>query len=663
MELHQIFLPASTVVFLFTTLLALHLTWRPYKQKALLRATYVFTGGVFVAATLLFFPLNYPPFEDSATPILTALLSSAHSTIRLFLVDCDFADIIQKAGTFTPLWKNLYVCYSSVLFLICPILTAGALLSFFARISAYNKYLFCFHKDAYIFSELNERSIALAKSFKEAKKNRVVIFTDVFDEDDETSFELIEQAKALDAILFKDDITVINFKRHSKKKKLYFFIIGSDEIESIRQTKVLTSAPRKKDKSRAGRYNRREHGYDYDGGDIRLFLFTVNFSSEQLLSSVHPQHMSLKVRRVNDVQSLIYNVLYEHGMDIFDSAQETDATVYNPATDTYDKEKKISALIIGMGLHGTEMIKALSWFCQMHPYSVEINAFDREEQADLAFMSAYPDLFDINLANPDVCRELTGDKKYYHNGDVTTPGEAHYRISVHPGYDATLYSFDKKILELLEELKTVTYIFVALGNDDLNIQIASKLRILLKRGIGDLSCEPVIHTVVYNPVKVDAGDKYSIFVCGDINSNYSEDCLMNSELERLALERHMAYTHQCIAEDQAKAPLSEDEIKRRLKEAEDQFWSVDYNYRSSVASAIHSKFKRQLDLPGARKVPKNRSDGENRLIRVTEHQRWNAYVRSEGYVYAPVRNKVIKTHHLLVPFDKLPLSEQIKDDD
>ena len=38
-------------------------------------------------------------------------------------------------------------------------------------------------------------------------------------------------------------------------------------------------------------------------------------------------------------------------------------------------------------------------------------------------------------------------------------------------------------------------------------------------------------------------------------------------------------------------------------------------------------------------------------------------MRSEGYVFAPKRNDLAKTHPCLIEFDKLTLEEQEKDDD
>ena len=50
-------------------------------------------------------------------------------------------------------------------------------------------------------------------------------------------------------------------------------------------------------------------------------------------------------------------------------------------------------------------------------------------------------------------------------------------------------------------------------------------------------------------------------------------------------------------------------------------------------------------------------------MRILEHKRWNAYMRSEGYSYAVNRNDMAKQHNCLVPFDKLNEDDKIKDDD
>ena len=72
---------------------------------------------------------------------------------------------------------------------------------------------------------------------------------------------------------------------------------------------------------------------------------------------------------------------------------------------------------------------------------------------------------------------------------------------------------------------------------------------------------------------------YDISFVGDIESAYSRDAVLFSELEKVALARHMKWG------------------------AEEEFWRIEYCYRSSIASAIHKKYKLYCGVPGAEKSP------------------------------------------------------------
>jgi len=656
----------SLTVFAAATVFALYLASKPYKQKAFLKSLYVFIVGVFLSEVILFFPVNLGISANSVISVLLALLGSIHTAIRLFIVDCDLGLVLDAAVGLTPTMTTVYTTWGSILLVLSPILTAGAALSFLANISAHNKYFFRgFSKDVYIFSELNEYSVALATSIKTASgklsSKRMIVFTDVYEKDEEDSSELHDKAKKLDAVIFKSDITAVNFRKHSKKTKLYFFIMGSREEENLNQTVALSAerAPkfhwfRRKD------FSDKTSGYDYKRGDTRIYLFTTSASSELQLRIMKPKY--LKIRRVNERQSLIYKILNDQGMEIFDSAKETGNTVLNTATGEHDREKKISALIVGLGEYGTEMLRALSWFCQMHPYRAEFHAYDADKNAAGAFRSAYPDLFDFDPLKDEAPKE--GDP-LPHNGDFETPGEAHYKITIHSGAQIDTYDFDKEISSFTD----TTYVFVSLGDDDENIKTCIKIRTLLRR----VGVEPVIHTIIYNPNKKKMLEKdyilgndpekrassLRISSFGDLSSNYSEDCVLNSNVEITALNRHMEYTYKVVAEQK----LEGDEKEQAIREGEESFWGSDYNYRSSIASAIHTKFKRECKITASEKKPSERTFEEKMFYAELEHRRWNAYIRSEGYVKGEKRDKLIKTHHLLVPFDELPYSEKIKDDD
>ena len=81
----------------------------------------------------------------------------------------------------------------------------------------------------------------------------------------------------------------------------------------------------------------------------------------------------------------------------------------------------------------------------------------------------------------------------------------------------------------------------------------------------------------------------------------------------------------------------------------------DSYYRdSSVAMAIHQMKMSQLK--------KNfKADERTERCMVTEHMRWNAYMRSRGYRQHPVRCDRAKLHPLIVSYDLLSNTDRKKD--
>ena len=549
-------------------------------------------AGVFVAAIIMFYPVHYALEEATAWGILRAILLSIFNAMQIFAGGCEFAIVLDGLSLCPEGLDMLYQIWAATLFVLAPVFTFGFVLSLFKNLSANAKYIASYFKDVYVFSELNERSLVLANDIKAKNKKAVIVFTDVFEENEESTFELIEEAKKLRAICFKNDILVVNFKRHSNQKTISFFAIGINETENLNQALKLVE-----------RYKEREN--------TNLYVFSTNVGSELLLSST--DQSAVKVRRINEVQSLVNRVLYERGEIIFDSAREND-----------EGTKDISAVVIGMGRHGTEMVKALTWFGQMDGYNLEINAFDKDPLAKEKFAALAP--------------ELMSDD---YNG-VVVEGEACYKITIHSGFDVETASFAEEI----SKITNATYVLVALGDDETNVKTAVNLRMYFER----LKIHPVIQAIVYNSqqkralmgIKNFKGQNYDIDFIGDRESIYVVDVIIDSELEEDALQRHLKWG------------------------VEDDFWNYEYNYRSSTASAIHMKARVRRKIPGAEKNTDELTPEEKNIIEVLEHKRWNAYMRSEGYIFSgstdkDSRNDLAKMHHDLVDFSLLTEEEKRKD--
>ena len=546
-------------------------------------------AGVFVAAFFMFMPTYLSTAELSVIGGLRAVLLSIFNSIQVFTAGCEFGNVLENMAQ-CPEWLSIiYQAWISIIYVVAPMFTIGVVLSLFKNVSANLKYFRTYFKDVYVFSELNDKSIVLASDIKSKHIKAAIVFTDVFEDNEEKIYELIEQARDLGAICFKKDILVVNFKKHSESKSISFFTIGSNETENLNQSLKLI-----------------ENYKDRD--NTHIYIFSTKIESELLLTAIDKG--KVKVRRINEVQSLVNRILYERGSIIFDSARE----------DT-NGDKCISAVVVGMGNHGTEMVKALTWYGQMDGYRLEINAFEQDELAEKKFVALAPEL-------------MSSD----YNG-VYVEGEAQYQITIHPNVDVRTITFADKI----SKITNASYVFVALGNDDMNINTAVNLRMYFER----IKIHPVIQAVVYNSQQRRAlegienyrGQAYDIEFVGDVESSYTEDVIIDSELEEDALKRHLKWGK------------------------EEEFWTYEYNYRSSVASAIHMKARVQCGIPGADKKETDLSDEERTIIETLEHRRWNAYMRAQGYIFSgstdkSSRNDLAKMHHDLVDYSSL--TEEVK---
>lgn len=579
---------ASISIFIFGIIRSFILGSAKNKSKRVFNIINMLMISTFISAVVIFLPIYNEVFLSDSLHYIKVFLLSIHNTIRLFIVDGEFDIVLDHMGNIDGIIETIYSVFAAVIFVVAPVLTFGVVLSFFKNIFAYGRYFLGFFKDVYIFSELNDKSLALAENIKKNQKQRMIIFTDVFENNEETIYELVEKTREIGALCFKKDIVNVNFRFHNKRSTLSFFAIGNDESENIDQSLKLISEYKNRD-------------------NTNLYVFSSSIDSELLLAS--SDNGFVKVRRINDVRSLINRILYDKGMMLFESAL--------PKGD----DKLISAIVVGLGQYGTCMVKALSWFCQMDGYRVCIDAFDQETDAESKFVAQ--------------CPELMSPK---HNG-AEVQGEAYYKINIHSGVSVDSNEFAKSI----ECLHGTTYVLVALGNDGANIKAAAYLRMLFER----LGRKPIIQAIVFNSAQKEAlngiqnyrGQPYDLEFIGDLKTSFSEEVIIDSELETAALSRHLCWGK------------------------EEDFWKYEYNYRASIASAIHKKMKVLCKMPGIEKAAKDRSDSELWALRKLEHRRWNAYMRSEGYCYAPERNDLAKTHYCLVPFDELTEADKKKDDD
>lgn len=606
------FIIAMTVLGLaFALAIAINFTRK--KRLGILRRGHCFIVGVFLSSAVLFLPIYRDAFALEAVNLKTILLS-IHNAIRLFVVDADFETITNFVQTLDGVYAKAYEITFAILFVLAPALTATFLLSFLGDFTSYARLFFSLHKEVYAFSDLNEMSLALAKDVVRNKKRVLIVFTDVLTNSDESN-DLTEKASELGAVLFKKSIAHVHFNVHLKIRPIAFFAISVKEDENVSHSHELI----KKYGNIANR---------------KLYLFSMAKQSELFLENIDPNY-KMKIRRINEASSLVNRYLYDNGKDIFNGTHAEE-----------DGLKVISAVVLGMGSYGTQMAKALPWFCQLPGYRFKLNVFDKDEHAESRFKALCPEYL-----NPKCNR-------------VYVDGEAQYDITVHSGIDFKTHDFGEE----LQKIKDASFVFVALGSDEDNIGYAAQARMYFER----IGIHPKIVAVVFDGDKVKQiknatcatdkkGRKYDIEYTGTLEELYSVDVIINSELEDRAVDVHMGYFP-----DRNNTELSAKEMEERIEKHMRSFYMVEYNYNSSCASAMHNKVRVECKISGADKDPADLTAEEKEIIKKIEHRRWNAYTRSCGYIWSnsdssESRNDLAKMHHNLVPFERLNDEDKEKD--
>ena len=578
------------------------------RRRRIITPFHVFVLCYFIAAVLIFYPIyhfDYFAGDHGFVKVLKSILLSALNVLQLFPLNSGFdnvRDFFADGERVNQTLSVMYTVYTLLIVIGAPMLTAGFVLSFFREATALLRYCLRPGKELYVFSELNARSIALAKDIASNKRGKkIIVFTDVFERNAEQDFELILQTKRLGALCVKKNITELGLRyaRRNSLRKLYF--IGDNEDENIRQALTLIS---------------RHRGSKYDSPKMQFYVFSNNTESEALLNSA--DNGSMKVRRINENRGLALQELRAH--PIFENAIDKGNT------------KKINIVLLGMGGYGTELLKAICWCAQMPGYSLEMHVFDREDGEER-----------IKMCAPELIT---------HNGRHTAH-EAQYRIHFHSGTDVRCPRF----LEELAAIPEITGVYVSLGDDELNIETAMQVRVALGRAYAPSDMKlPPIYTIVYSESKTDTvarsnglknmnDEEYGITFIGALKDRYSLNSVEQPDLEEAALKIHLHWAN----------------TEEEKQEAFDKFNHYEYYRRSSMAQAVYRQLRESL---GYHRMDEGTEEGKknNNVLREYEHRRWNTYMRSEGYVLAERKDHIAKTHTLLIHFDELPENEQLKDD-
>lgn len=233
---------------------------------------------------------------------------------------------------------------STELFLL-PILTAGTVFEILQVYFGKIKIAFMLNKDIHIFSEINEKSINIAKLVKKDYPKDKIIFCNSKKENE------IDEFSSKGYVLIKEDIK--NLKINFGKNKIRFYILSKDEEKVLETTIKLIEK--------------------YKNSNCEILSFIGNDESKMILDEIDKGKITLNI--VDELQNSIYHLLIDK--PLFKNA----------------KNEKIKVLIIGLENVGREVFKSILWCGQMPKYTLEINAVEKDEEQIKELMFDCPEVF------------------------------------------------------------------------------------------------------------------------------------------------------------------------------------------------------------------------------------------------------------------------------
>lgn len=553
-------------------------------------------AGVFLASAAMCFPVMN--MQENAGIALAMCIS--HS-IRMFVVDTGADDILSML-TRDMLGSMLlpYKMLAATLYLLAPVFTLGVVLQYFSNTFERLRMRLKKKHDLYIFSELNTRSLEIATDMwscaKKAGRRLEIVFC-CSDKKDSVNTDQEKSARKLNAVLLPEEI--IHVRLNSQRRRVNYYIISEDDDANVDQTLKMihdmTGGSAWYNKQRLCQRN------------VTLHCYAINAEAEILLDAKDKQ--DLKVVLVDEVRDAVYEQLYEY--PLYMNQMKTGGA----------KQNMLTLLIVGGGKAGCEFLKAAVWSGQMISSKLNIHLFDLEGT-------------NLQERLEEECPELLAE-------------EGNYQICIHEGdvFSGTMQSE-------LDALGQVDYCVSALGDDERSIRAAVWMRrhFCAKTGY----TKPFICAYVQSLAKKMAVSElsentrrktslsYEIvpFGCGGVYYGNESDAAFVLEYLGLGVQSHYFRLNR-----------GSDAESRRY--AVQNFYEKQGNRRSSIANGMHINTKLWEMGYGILRVPENGEELEcyRRCVKAVdfaeilaslseteraayynlEHERWMAYVRTEGW--------------------------------
>ncbi len=538
-----------------------------YFSKKKTASLSVLSLGCFFAAAYT----AYMPSFLSEHGILPGLIGDFIHTLRIITIDADITQFYDAifSGIDNRIFAQVYIAMLGVVHISLPMLSAVTAITVLLRYFSSMQMYFSGKRKCpmFIFSQVNEESIHLAKSLAKIKCD--IVFAG------SSSDSLNSKIECKHPIIFKEEEISELAVKTKKGKNIYFFCISEDEDTSLGYTLRII------DRYASLSEEEQEYVHIYQFSKHEDFAIFVDSSDKG----------ALDVQCINEYEMLVYNLLDKHPLMKY-------------------SRSGAHVLLHGLSELNIVALKAIAWCGQMSGFSLRISVVGKGigECVD-----------DLRLNVPGLFTERY-DIRFY---DCKT---------------------EKEIVDVIaEKCSDANYIIVGEASDNETMKLGISLRRLFYRKDKDFSACPPIFCYINDPSKfslikelstAESNPKrkvnYDLTPFGSLDEVYTYETLVNSKLESIAKNVHLAYEE--IFSD------GEIDVKGALK----RYNIFEVNKRSNRAAALHIRYKLNmlgLDYAetveeGTQTVQLKDAYTEEALenMSIAEHNRWMAFLETEGWI-------------------------------
>lgn len=657
--------------------------------------------------------------------VFRSILMSIHNAMRLFILDGEFDIITQSVEKLRDGLRLAYSAYAALLYVAGPAAVSITIVVSFARGAFNElKFRQHRNSRVFIFSCLNEESAAMAQSILDGeadgkldggKKRRksLIVFCDLSQEEDEqeTLKELLSALSTEHAAVLSVEKSISRFKVSRFRDEITFFLMDENEAKNIEDASALCAALTERfqqEKPNAAPPQR------------RVLVYASSPASGPLIDAMSKK-VSVPSATIQGLQGIIGKAAQSEasrrGLDAYDidiasdiqasdlwfsapfSVMRVDSEkqmvmrmvqeindARNATTITRDTEE-VTVTLLGLGGIGKQILENILWSYQQYGCRLIVNVFDAVGPAlDGNPEAAGNPIYDRLMYQwPELMKT---NRAWQENENAHPDTEANYDVRFFMGTDC----FTKRFRDYFEaseysgRLMKSSLILCAMGDDDRNLEAALMMRQLFS---GKTDRKPDIYAVVYDDQKAEnftsqekitnyKNQPYDILVKGSMRSQYSFSGIEKIEQdEKAALVYHINWLWVKSEEEKAEnagpkasAQKEAEALRENLTREMNNYIHYEYFRRASMAKAAH---KRSLGIRNVyprdellkESAVHNAKDKTCRCLicqsRITEHMRWNVFMRVNGYCYGEKRNDMAKIHPCLRAWDELPPSVRVKD--